>query len=268
MKKKQIKNYLKTGILLLGISLLLWNCEKETNPIIVNQSIETDFLISQDDIIVESLSFEKFKEFPLYNQLDNYLKFNSKSRASSKKEHKFKIHKNTFKKITKKDIDYTSYTFLISDIENFDYSIVKNLVINQHKKKIEVFVFTYNNFIITDEHKYNINENVIIEQLFDFDISELGDLASKDILNYDENGNPTDNSEPNGGGTYCYNVSIIVNYPCSGPDSLGTHYHNDCNCGSMNLNCSLPYQEYFSETFCSTESSSTTASTTYTNLNS
>ena len=29
MKKKQIKNYLKTGILLLGISLLLWNCEKE-----------------------------------------------------------------------------------------------------------------------------------------------------------------------------------------------------------------------------------------------
>ncbi len=29
MKKKQIKNYLKTVILLLGIPLLLWNCEKE-----------------------------------------------------------------------------------------------------------------------------------------------------------------------------------------------------------------------------------------------
>jgi hypothetical protein len=29
MKKQKIANYLKTGILLFGVSVLLWNCEKE-----------------------------------------------------------------------------------------------------------------------------------------------------------------------------------------------------------------------------------------------
>lgn len=31
MKKQKITNYLKLGVLLLGISFLLWNCEKETD---------------------------------------------------------------------------------------------------------------------------------------------------------------------------------------------------------------------------------------------
>ena len=265
MKKKQIKNYLKTGILLLGISLLLWNCEKETNPIIENQSTETDILISQDDITVESLSFEIFKEFSLYNQLDNYVKFNSKSRTSQKKEHKFKIHKNTFKKITKKDIDYTSYTFLISDTENFDYAIVKNLVINQYKKNIEVFIFTYNNFILTNEHNYSINENVNIEQIFDFDISQLGDLASKDIIKQDGNPNPDTGNDTGGGGAYCYNVSIIINYPCvmNHNSVSGTHY-NPSDCGCTGTQCNPPYSQYISDSFCTSDSSSSTAATNYT----
>ncbi len=31
MKKQKIANYLKTGILFVSVSLLLWSCEKETN---------------------------------------------------------------------------------------------------------------------------------------------------------------------------------------------------------------------------------------------
>jgi len=263
-----MKNYLKTGILLFGISLLLWNCEKDTTTVIENQSIETDNSLSQDDISIESFDFEKFKEFPLYSQLDNFVKFNAKSRISKKKEHKFKIHKNTFKKITKKDIDYTSYTFLISDTENFEYTTVQNLVINQYKKNIEVFIFTYNSFDISDEHKYNINENVVIEQLFDFDISELGDLASRDGILIDGlGGDGTGDGEPSSGGgssTYCYNVSIIIDYPCYGSGSLGTN-HANCQCGtSVAPNCTQPHQEYYSEIFCTTEfNSSTTAGSYY-----
>lgn len=262
-----MKNYLKTGILLLGISLLLWNCEKDTTNVIESQSIEINNSLSQDDISIESFDFEKFKEFPLYSQLDNFVKFNAKSRTSKKKEHKFKIHKNTFKKITKKDIDYTSYTFLISDTENFEYTTVQNLVINQYKKNIEVFIFTYNSFDISDEHKYNINENVVVEQLFDFDISELGDLASKDGILIDGSGDGSGDGEPSSGGgssTYCYNVSIIIDYPCYGSGSLGTN-HANCQCGtSVAPNCTQPHQEYYSETFCTTEfDSSTTAGSYY-----
>ena len=265
---KKLKNYLKVGILLFGISLLLWNCEKDTTTIIENQSIETDNSPSQDDISIESFDFEKFKEFPIYSQLDSYIKFNSKSRVSKKKEHKFKIHKNTFKKITKEDIDYNSYTFLISDTENFDYAIVKNLVINQYKKNIEVFIFTYNNFDISDEHKYNINENVLIEQLFDFDISELGDLASRDGILIDGLGGDGTGDEPSGsgggGGATCYNVSIIINYPCYGPNSAGYHYHDsECNCNDAPGGCSSPSSQYVSDTFCTSDTNSTSATSTY-----
>jgi len=265
---KKLKNYLKVGILLFGISLLLWNCEKDTTTIIENQSIETNNSLSQDDISIESFDFEKFKEFPIYSQLDSYIKFNSKSRVSKKKEHKFKIHKNTFKKITKEDIDYNSYTFLISDTENFDYAIVKNLVINQYKKNIEVFIFTYNNFDISDEHKYNINENVLIEQLFDFDISELGDLASRDGILIDGLGGDGTGDEPSGsgggGGATCYNVSIIINYPCYGPNSAGYHYHDsECNCNDAPGGCSSPSSQYVSDTFCTSDTNSTSATSTY-----
>jgi len=40
MKKKQITNYLKTGIFFISVSLLLWNCEKESiNEIQQPQSV-------------------------------------------------------------------------------------------------------------------------------------------------------------------------------------------------------------------------------------
>jgi hypothetical protein len=36
MKKQKIANYFKTGTLLLGVSLLLWNCEKVIENVDLN----------------------------------------------------------------------------------------------------------------------------------------------------------------------------------------------------------------------------------------
>ncbi|TDE42866.1 hypothetical protein E0I26_11855, partial [Flavobacterium rhamnosiphilum] len=77
-------------------------------------------------------------------------------------------------------------------------------------------------------------------------------------------GSGTDNGDPSGGGSaYCYNVSIIINYPCSGLSSTGTHYH-DSACGCKDTpGCSSPFSQYLSDTFCTSNSNSTTAASTY-----
>jgi len=43
MKKKQITNYLKTGIFFVGVSLLLWGCEKNE----VNKTFEPQNIIEK-----------------------------------------------------------------------------------------------------------------------------------------------------------------------------------------------------------------------------
>ncbi|WP_165929442.1 C1 family peptidase, partial [Flavobacterium rhamnosiphilum] len=77
-------------------------------------------------------------------------------------------------------------------------------------------------------------------------------------------GSGTDNGDPSGGGSaYCYNVSIIINYPCSGLKSTGTHYH-DSACGCKDTpGCSSPFSQYLSDTFCTSDSNSTAAASTY-----
>ena len=72
MKKQKIANYLKNGILLLGVSVLLWNCEKQEllseEPVIVNTI----------DKISSVFNKEQFKEVIPYqfnvNWQDNGIK--------------------------------------------------------------------------------------------------------------------------------------------------------------------------------------------------
>lgn len=196
-----------------------------------------------------------------FNQINNYLKFNPKTSSGNKAALPFKIHINTLKKITKKNTDYTSYTFLISDTENFDYSIVKNLVINHSKNKMEVFVLTYNAFDIHDNQIYNISKNLVIEQLFNFDISSLGTLTAREPVNQDENGTPTSNENPSSGGAYCYSVTIEIRYPCAGVNATNDHYYG-CGCDGTS-SCQLPHSVYSYDTFCTSDFNATTAATTY-----
>ncbi len=80
MKKQKIANYLKNGILLLGVSVLLWNCEKQEilseEPVIVNTI----------DKISSVFNKEQFKEVIPYqfnvNWQDNGIKYSKELETS------------------------------------------------------------------------------------------------------------------------------------------------------------------------------------------
>ena len=62
MSRKKLTNFLKTGILFFGISLLLWNCEKETqNEIIEHQLSPIEKVNISNDIKIQNLISGKLK---------------------------------------------------------------------------------------------------------------------------------------------------------------------------------------------------------------
>jgi len=72
MKKRKFKNYLKTGILLLGISLLLWNCEKSD----LTETIDTN--------ITKSLLAQKSVKLSVIPDVKDFLNLKVKNNLSSK----------------------------------------------------------------------------------------------------------------------------------------------------------------------------------------
>lgn len=70
-----MKNYLKTGILLIGVSLLLWNCEKDTNSITEPQK---KLLKSQEFVSYKELPTDVFSSINEINPLisHKYTEFN------------------------------------------------------------------------------------------------------------------------------------------------------------------------------------------------
>mgnify|MGYP005993447625 CR=1 FL=1 len=141
MKKQKIANYLKTGILLLGVSVLLWNCEKEVdfNPI-QNE-------ISQAQEPFEDLEFEdavkqkEFKDIVEKAKIEEYfindVSSNSKKLKKSADSKEFKIVKSSVKKIKKEK--YTSYTFLIErEFEYKERSTFENLILEKEKTLLKL----------------------------------------------------------------------------------------------------------------------------------
>lgn len=125
MKKNRL---LKFGILFLGMSLLLWNCEKEPNQLDENITIK-----SPNNIIVEEFSINENNYQPKFNNLLN--KLNSK------------VSKNNLKKNNLKKNNLPSF--------NIDSSKVKKVALNGKT--------TYTLFIESENSEVNSFENLIIE---------------------------------------------------------------------------------------------------------
>ena len=75
--KKRSANYLKLGILLFGISILLWNCEKD--EIINKPHQESKVRVKQ----IEHTTFKNFLKDPIFS------KFNE--------QHNLSIYRNMYK---------------------------------------------------------------------------------------------------------------------------------------------------------------------------
>jgi hypothetical protein len=140
MKNKWTK-LLKIGILFFGISLLLWNCEKES---INNFEVPTNSNTPFETISFESaVEQEEFNEISKGSKTEKYFKESINNpkeifSKSSKKKNSFEIIKKSVKKIKKEN--YTSYTFLIKrEKDNYSNSAFENLVVE--KKNNEIWTF-------------------------------------------------------------------------------------------------------------------------------
>lgn len=82
MRKRKIKHYLKTGILLFGISLLLWNCEKEDTEIIQEDSeiIQSE---SNSDLKIEIVNLKQIESNSIVSNKLNKIIAKSSNKVSS-----------------------------------------------------------------------------------------------------------------------------------------------------------------------------------------
>ncbi|WP_456422049.1 hypothetical protein [Lutibacter sp.] len=78
MKKRKIKNYLKSGIFLLGISLLLWNCDKD----------EIEYP-NNNEASIKHISYTDFKSKDNFSLLINKIEHKYFDRLKEAEKNKF-----------------------------------------------------------------------------------------------------------------------------------------------------------------------------------
>ena len=143
--KTTSSNFLKIGVLLLGISLLLWNCDKEN----IFNEIQNETVVSTEAPRIETFTLNQLNQDKGFNALkDNYRILQVKSYAKGYKRSSVRlidtlgitIDANSIKKITGNS--YVSYTMLMiepNDTSN-DFS---NLVIQEREGKKQIFTVRY-----------------------------------------------------------------------------------------------------------------------------
>ena len=93
MKNRKI-NFIKLGIFLFGISILLWNCEKESNQI--DQNIDG---VNVNSIIVEEFRVNENNNNPVFKSILTKLNSNSRKHKLKNNLLNFNIDSSKVKKI-------------------------------------------------------------------------------------------------------------------------------------------------------------------------
>ena len=141
MKTRKL-NFLKIGILFFGITILLWNCEKEeTEKEVVKKSNYSVTKINFSDIKQNTQLIQKLEKFSKSKKKENLNDTQNKDVYSS--EYDFTINTDFINYVESKDQKYHSYTFLIErDIDN---GLLENLLVNLKKDgNYECFLISYN----------------------------------------------------------------------------------------------------------------------------
>ena len=218
-KRNKLTNFLKLGILFFGISILLWNCEKETfipsEEIIAETNNEIDFKI-------ENLTFKQASSEVIFSNLKNNFDieeptFNTKKggyfskvkKGLSKTSKDFSdldasIDMNSLKKITTQD--YTSYTMRLVEPQNTT-STFSNVVVQESNGVQEIFTFRYTP--IENQSKTAIRTSSF----------EGTYTMTKGICLPDQIGDCSNNEDTGGGGggdfvEICNTVTIITSVGC------------------------------------------------------
>lgn len=202
MKKNKFKKYLKLGIFLLGISLLLVNCELK----------DENLGLSDSNIQVSHVSFKDLKEKKqlsgLFNKIET--RFNKTPKIYGKNvyatDSTFYISTDFIYKTVKDSI--TNYSFKIVR-PNIESTSIENLVVskNNNTNALTLFIFEF--------YDANTGINSRYYQITDEELAN--NLFGKTIYIY---GNPVEVQD-------CLNVSYE---PCSGDLDADGHAPTS-NCG-------------------------------------
>jgi hypothetical protein len=136
MKKNKLTNLLKLGFFLFGISLLLWNCEKEN---LTEEKIEFNSKFK--------VSLISYKEIDTNLKLKEKLAKLSKTKNSLAKsiyssEHNFTIDTDLAKYVESNNGNYHSYTFKV--IREQYYGALENLLVSlQSDGSYKLFLIKY-----------------------------------------------------------------------------------------------------------------------------
>jgi hypothetical protein len=143
MKKQKLQNLLKLGILILGISLFLTSCEKESNLIEETTEIQTQHKltikhVSKDKVLENNILNSKIEALTskIYANKDN---LSNKGGAKYVKDYDFIIDLESA--IYIEDGDYNSYTFPI--IESKTQNIRNVLFTLNDKNEYDAFLVNY-----------------------------------------------------------------------------------------------------------------------------
>ncbi|WP_142785928.1 hypothetical protein [Changchengzhania lutea] len=154
MKKQKLKNYLKFGILILGISLLFQSCSKD--EIIDLQEFKNN------NLIVETVSL---------NEIENNSLFSS---IISNKTSKIDVYKSKTSSSSKNTNDYSILTDDISKASFKDYEAYTFRIKNQDQP-----LFTFDNYVIQKNHDGTIDEFIL---RYEYDQLEFVKNNSKKFL--------------------------------------------------------------------------------------
>jgi len=152
--KPVIKNYLKLGMLLFGVSLLLWNCNSD------NENKK------QSDIALKYISLKKIKKKVVLKKLiANIEKTNEFKKNIIANDSTFTIITENILEATNAD-NITNYSFIIVRPNN-DNNEIENFIITQENDQYTYFILKYDidGTLISST---TVNEDLISQNILDF----------------------------------------------------------------------------------------------------
>lgn len=237
MKKQKIANYLKTGILLFGVSVLLWNCEKqELNPLKPQE-------VLPKERISKSITFENLENTDVYQyfnkkvqlglKTDKQLNLLQKGTQSSSNDITI-VTQKVNQVINNGGETFSMFVKYKEQQENTYYNLVlykKDNVYRIYTLKIETNSKLHGKGTATTAMETNVTVKPGIILIDGWD--DAGDDSST------------------GGGDYkyqCKTILVEIDVLCTEDG----HKENDpiCNCGKPGYNCIKGYTDYNFQDFC------------------
>ena len=177
MKKQRLKNYLKLGILLFGISFFLTNCEKETFE--VEQTTNSKYSLSRIDLKQIQKNEALIEKI---GSIENSIKKTKSNLQARYENEQFNLNLNNATYIEATDGSYHSYSFYIQNDEN-NFNI-NNIVLSSTKNEdYEADLVTYN---LSEEERNQVNNGIEIDlinktTIKSFDINQINMYRGSNI---------------------------------------------------------------------------------------